>query len=304
MVWDTISSGGKKVAAFNHWPNPFNYVTNAQVLMCNDQYWLAEFAFFGAQVVNMFWTDFVPSPREIERKAFTGAYRCGFFLDVGIKSPVEIVFGQGTSRMLAEIAEPFARGLFYMWMTQVGIDALAIWESVLFPQLACLPNIGDVLRQGDVGTITTGDNGGSIGLGTKLYDPHHYNDSTGPLMTCGPGSYSIYEAWLFDPGNEPITEIWTGWQLNGDVIDVQSHGGCAPEQQKLVIRQKSGFQHQTSTIQPYWRAISPPRIQPGIAGGVRFVGSYNPLAEVNDFHSMPPTIKLPRPPAKCFSSDF
>lgn len=303
MVWDTISGYSSKAINFNHWPQPFNFLRNAKVLMCNQDYWLAEFEFAFDLLADFFWTNLVPSPREIERKVFTGGYRCGFYLDVGIKSPLEIVFGNGTSRMVGEIAAPFARGLFYWWAAETAIDAFALWQTVMFPQLLCDPFVGVVLRSNDRATIAPGHAEGSPGLGNLLYDPLGICGPSQPIVSFPPGTQTMYCAWLFTAGPTGLFNIQTGWDDGGNIIEVENHGSLLPGAQKAVIRQYSAFSPVDRTIGAWFAGDSGPSVAPSAVTAVRFIADWSPSPQPLHPENFELGNKFP-PNPKCAQSYF
>jgi len=279
MVWETVSSNGKKAVALNSWPTPFNFLEDAKVLMCNQDYWLAEFRFAFDLLAYFFWTNLLPSPRELERKAFTGSYRCGFYLDVKVKSPIEIVFGQGTSRMVGQILSPFARGLFYWWAVNALFDAMGTIQTLMFPQLLCDPFIGDVLRQNDAHVVPPNYIDGVPGLGDELYDPHDYCAIFGPVVLLPPGAHRVYAAWLFNAGPTGMTDIQTGWQIDGVVQEVQGHGDAFPGQQIPVIRDFQNFSLTSTEYAPWFSAVGGPSIVGGAALVVRFIADVDETSD-------------------------
>lgn len=270
MVWDSITSGVGKAAAFNHWPQPFNFLRRAEVLMCNDDYWLAEFEFAFDVFAHFFWTNLIPSPREIERKTLTGSYRCGFYSNVKVKSPIQIVFGNGTSRMIGEIAAPFARAFFYWWAAETAIEAFHAWQTILHRQLLCAPFIGDVLRANDRGIITGIPSVGIPALGDQLYDPQGFNEPGGPLIHAPPGGNHLWAAYLFNANPSGLAYTRTGWQRNGEIIELESHGSVAPSAQKAVIRHFYNLDPDFSELAPYVESETNGGVVPGAVILVRF----------------------------------
>lgn len=305
MVWDSITHGVEKAASFNHWPNPFNFLKNARVLMCNNDYWLAEFEFAFDLIANFFWTQVIPSPRELERKTFTGGYRCGFYLDVNIKSPLEIVFGQGTSRMVGEIAAPFAQGLFYFWALGAGIEAFAIWETVMFHQYLCDPFKGDVLRRDDIMPMPPGHTEGIPGLGTLSYDPLHICGPSQPFVLFPPGGWHVYAVWMFNAGPTGLTNIETGWWNGTEVVGRMSHGNAVPGQQVPVIREAQGWSAGGFDIGAWAAGDSGPSVAGSAALCIRFIADWEPLAQpFPDDYFYEPVADDPRRNPMCAQSFF
>ncbi len=304
MVWETIQRDGKAVANFNHWPNPFNFVKRINVLVCNQDTWIAEVEHAAILGAYFFWTNVIPSPRELERKAFTGGYRCGFYLDIGIKSPIEILFGEGTGRMILEIAHPFATGLFYFWAAGAIMDAFAIWETVLFPQLVCEPPTGTAARKNDIASLTPGDNHGIPGLGEQVYNPLGLAEDNHPIMNFPPGGQSCFCAWLFNAGASGLTNIQTGWQVNGVVVGLSDHGNLPPFGQKQITRDYSEWSTDTNEVGAYFAATGGVAVVSGAAIAVVWVASWDPLATPDFANPYQPLDGDDRQKPKCAQSVF
>jgi len=275
MTWESIQRGAKDVVNFSYWPSPFNFMKDARILLCNQDTWMAEFQFAFDLIAYFFWTQLIPSPRELERKAFTGSYRCGFYLDVNIKSPIEIVFGQGTSRMIGEIAAPFARGLFFWWAMGAAFEAAAIWQTLMFPELLCDPFIGDVARKNDTHVVPPNYIDGVPGLGEEIYDPHDWCAPFGPVVLLPPGGHRVYAAWLFNAGPTGMTNIQTGWQVAGVVQGIENHGDLLPGMQRPVIREIHQYSLASTEYAPWFSAVGGPSIVSGAAIVVRFLAYQN-----------------------------
>jgi len=207
------------------------------VLVCNQDTWLAQFEFAAAALATLFFTQFIPSPRELERKALTGGYRCGFFLGVEVKSPIEIIWGQGTARMVGEIVSPFARGAFYFWAAGVGLEAFAIWQSMMFPQAICDVPKGDVYLKNAHATVPPGHTEGIPGLGQLIYDHLNINSPTQPSATIPAGSIRCTARWIFNAGPTGMFNIGVGFQVDAVVVEEQFYGDLSPGAQLYVERE-------------------------------------------------------------------
>lgn len=200
----------KKLLNYNRWPGVHNYVTDIRVLVCNEQTLIVQISLAFALAMHMFWTSFFPSPREVERKFFTGGYRCGFFLDVKVKSPVEIIFGRGASTIIGEIVRPAATLMYYFWLEQVALTAMSTFTTLIYPFLFCQDNIGDGLRRSDVGTFGQGHNEGVPGLGAFKFDRYGFMSLTNCTVFFPPGYWTVYVAWFVKPTPWPIENLKLG----------------------------------------------------------------------------------------------
>jgi len=277
MVWDKLAAGTGKVAGFNHWPNPVNWIIDVRTLMCNDDYWLADIEFAAATFATFFFTQFIPSPRELERKIGIGGYRCGFFLSDGFANPVEIIWGRDTARVLVEIAHPFLTGLFYIWAMEVGIGALAAWQTVMFKQLRCAPFVGNYLYSGAHAGASGGHSEGSVGLGTLVYDPNHYGNATVADMNVGAGWTRMNVYWTFISSGNGFTDIKTGFLIGDTVIDIQDHGSLPPGGTRTVVRDLQYDDTSGHDIAPWWSADCPLTVIPNTVSAVRVIGDHHDI---------------------------
>jgi len=305
MTWDAIEHGVGKALKMNSWPPPFNFMKNHRVLLCSEDYWIAEFEFAFDVVMDFFWSAFVPSPRELERKVLTGGYRCGFYLDIKVKSPIEILFGQGTSKMVGKIFSPFATGLFYWWAAQTAIDALSVFETILFRQLMCAPFTGDVLRQNDRGVIEAGGSYGVPALGTLYYNPRAICEEIGPICHYPPGYQHAYATFLFTAAGGGMTDIKTGWQKNGVVIEQQDHGGLAPFTQKGIIREIQFMDITNGELAPWCGATNGPGVVVSGVDMIVFVFDNEEFAPPNYPQNLIIGTEFPpRSDPKCATTEF
>jgi len=210
MVWETVKSNGEKVLAFNYWPRPVNWVKNISVLVCTQDTFMMQIELAFNLAAAFFWSNLLPSPREIERKVVTGGYRCGFYLDIPIKSPIEILWGAGTARMIAEIASPFARGLFFWWAVESSIEALASFGTLLYPQYQCVDEVGDGMRKMDKASIPNGHTEGGVGLGELVFDRYSILSPTTAHVTFPAGYWKVQVCWAVQDAPGAITAMQVG----------------------------------------------------------------------------------------------
>jgi len=305
MVWESVSKGASDVVKFNHWPQPFNFLKNARVLVCNEDTFIVELQFAFNLFAYFFFTQLIPSPREIERKTFTGGYRCGFYLDIKVKSPIEIIWGQGTARMIAEISRPFTTGLFYWWGMGAIFEAFGIWQTLMFRQLLCDPFIGDVLRRDDIMSWPPGDNEGVPGLGELVWDPYHLCGPSQPFIEFPPGGWHVYAVWMFNAGPTGLTNVKTGWFDGDNVVGLTSHGDVLPGQQLPVIREAQGWSAGGFSLGAYASGTSGPSVIASAAICMRFIADWIPdLPERPDDYWFEPVAEDPRSNPKCAMEFF
>lgn len=167
----------KGVWKYTRWNDPFKGgIDKFSQVACEGEI-LAIMEGVGLQFGSYFFTTFVPSPVEIARKTLLGGYRCGFYLGVKVKSPLDIIWrnGEGT-KILARIASPFTRALFWAWGTQAIWDGLSTWQSLLYMMYACE---GDgqtcICADGAAPINQEGPGSGSMPFGGDVFDPNDWH---------------------------------------------------------------------------------------------------------------------------------
>jgi len=223
-VWNTVQ-GSTNPLGFKNWPNPINYITEINVLQCQNG-WMAEIVFAAAAFANFFWTSFVPSPSEIFRKTFFGGYRCGFYNKAVRWAPMDIVWGQGTTRMLASIASPPVTAVFYWWVSETAASFLATWSSIIFREELCEENPYDAAAVHTNSGLMVNDIEGYLALGEIVYD------RTG-LMEPGGVRYEI-----------PSDYYWTA-RAYGMLLAAPGKSGTV----RVAIRTSSGIEVSSTTLQ-------------------------------------------------------
>jgi len=257
MVWETVKHEGKKIAGFNHWPNPVDWVTDIKVLVCNQDTWIAEINLFAALAAKWFWTNVIPGPRELERKFMTGGYRCGFYIDVKVKSPISIIFGEGTGRVIAEIAGPVATAFFWIWAEQASIEALSAWQTLLYPQEFCQDHIGDGLRRADHGVLGQGHWEGVPGLGVFVFDAYEYLSLGAALVSLPAGYWSVYAAWIVDASPWITSNLKLGFHADSVPVGMWEAGDTTPGLPTQRITQASGYSDHGQVIEAWMEGDRP-----------------------------------------------
>lgn len=177
---------------FRSWPDPTaGFVQDIKVLACQDT-WQAEVTMIGMAAAHWFWTNFIPSPVEITRKTLVGSYRCGFYFRVKFKSPIDVIFrAPGASKMLMEITNPVATGLFYFWAASTLFDAVNTWQSIIYAGMMCgLDHDECLLTNGEASAFAGGAPNGTPGFYHTLQDNR-------PMYTSPGGAVQFFERGWF-----------------------------------------------------------------------------------------------------------
>jgi len=271
MVWETIQKGGKNVAKLNQWPNPVNSVVNVKILMCNQDVWVAQVELAAALAADWFWSNVIPSPRELERKALLGGYRCGFYLDVPVKSPVEILFGRDTALIIGEIAAPFAKFLFFWWLTSATYEALAAWNTVIYPQLYCVENKGTFYQKNGNSPIPGGGVSGAFTFQETVYDPFnlHLPFQMGNEHTIGP--CKVHASFQFSSGLTGISNVQCAFEVDGVLQQLTDLGDCPAGQTVQTVLEYEWNAENDGVVGPWFSADSGSRIIPASASCITYI---------------------------------
>jgi len=185
MVWDAV---GGTYRRFSRFPDPTrNMVSDIRVLACEDTF-QAKITMYGEAAMHWAWSVFVPQPTEIVRKTLTGGYKCGFYLGLKVKSPIDLIPGTvfeapniygrpflKVSEVFAEIARPAVTGLFYMWAAGSAFEALSTWQSLVYAAEMCDLQQNECLLADGIGTIATLNGIGEPNQYVVLYDPNGWH---------------------------------------------------------------------------------------------------------------------------------
>lgn len=263
-----MQQGEQAVMKINHWPNPVTWIVNIDVLVCNQDWWLAQVELADAIFLNFFWTNVVPSPRELERKALLGGYRCGFYLDIKVKSPIEVIWGEGTAKVVLRIAHPFVKFLFFWWATAATYEALSGLETVLYPQTACVPSVGKFYEADGNAPIPGGGVSGAFTFQTLKYDPYNLAIPFEMGNEYGAGDNNVYATFVFSAGLTRISNVQIGFDLDGVIVQNIGLGDCEAGQE---LRHALAFKWTAvanGVISPWFSADSGARLLPASASCV------------------------------------
>lgn len=228
MVWEAVEYGMDKYRKIPRWPNPFGQVKSIEEVMCNEDYWIAEITMLTPGLAKWFWTTFVPQPSELFRKTFTGSYKCGFYLNIKVKSPVTIIFGGTSTKFLAMIVRPFATGAFALWATQIAVDALHAWSTSMSLFGLCEPRIGNYLVQNKSAPIGSGSGQGAIPGGNVLLDVLHQGEAGTTAIGYGPGRVLVRSYFIIEAGGKHYDKIEIGHMVGGSPVGIVDLGPINP----------------------------------------------------------------------------
>jgi len=133
-IFEPMSSLG--LDGWTHWPSPYNFQLHIQQLACEPT-WQARVEMYATGFAWWFWTNIVPSPVEITRKILLDSYKCGFYLPIKIKSPLNYFIGKGGTMFLAEVARPITTFAFYWWVASSIFAALDTYHTVQILEEEC-----------------------------------------------------------------------------------------------------------------------------------------------------------------------
>jgi hypothetical protein len=118
---------------------------------------------------------------EILRKTVAGSYKCGFYLGIKFKSPLEILFrSRRLGKIIGRINGVATTPVFYMWVAQTWWTFLNTWTSLLHAMYTCDADgstcITGIMITGihQEGTVI-----GEVAGGFDLYDPNDWHQGLG-----------------------------------------------------------------------------------------------------------------------------
>jgi len=161
---------------YTHWPNPFTALMKSLHITACEHTWQALVEFYGLSALEFFFTTLVPSPVEITRKATMGNYKCGLYFLPKQKSPLDLIWVDGSaSRALVEIARPATTAIFYWWAAETAYLALNTTSTLMLAGEFCdLEGNECLLRDGDLPIPGSAhDFEGAAALYEEIYDPNN-----------------------------------------------------------------------------------------------------------------------------------
>jgi len=254
MSWESEAGN---IVKYGHWPNPFrNMVSQIDVLACEGT-WEAMFTMYGIGLGNWFWSNFIPSPYEITRKVFTGSYKCGFYFGPKIKSPLDLVWRNGTaSQALGSMLAPVTRGLFYLWAGQTIWEGLSTWQSMMYAMEICDWDGNTTTLRDSHAPIASPFSGGTPVFATVMYDPRGraQPNNTGVQV----GEEVVFQCHFigqFVSSIDTLTNCKVGINVNGFVQNLTSVGDCGPGEVLPFAISVSGHEDFLNTV-PYFECNS------------------------------------------------
>jgi len=234
MVWEYVSDNPRK---FTHWPSPFsNMVKRIDVLACED-HWQARVEMWSIAAAEFFFSNFIPSPVELTRKFVLGSYKCGFYIPLKVKSPLDIIWKDGrTSTYFLELARPITTALFYFWAASTIIEAMQTYTSLIYKDEFCdLAGNECLLRDGH-GTFPTGadaDRSGSPALFQVIYDPENRYNGGGGVIVSGARRVTATAFGYIQSSVSTITNIRLYIRFGGDNYNEVTIPDLLPGEQGL-----------------------------------------------------------------------
>lgn len=168
----------KGIWKYTSWSNPFhNAVQEMKVIACESEF-LIDIKMLYPGIGEWFFSNFVPSPMELLRKTITGGYRCGFFLGVKFKSPLDIIWRDGSgSRFLGRIVRPFATATFFYWGLNTLWEGLALWQTMIYMGEFCDERNDECVVGGGATQLRIDGSGvGNCAGGLDIWDPNGWHE--------------------------------------------------------------------------------------------------------------------------------
>jgi len=204
-IYETVQGTYRK---YNHWPNPYsNMVKNISVLACEDT-WQAKVEMFVAGFGNWAFSTFVPQPTELFRKTITGSYKCGFYLGLKWKSPIDVVWADDSvSTMLLEVTRPVTTGIFYLWAVESLWSALSTWSSLVYASEICDADRNECLLKFGGGDFFGTDAFGDCTGYEELWDPNGWYTPPGAPVSYFIGFLEAHAVGKVTAVGENVTDL-------------------------------------------------------------------------------------------------
>jgi len=211
----------KQLFPWKRWPGAPNYVLERDIWACETG-WYAYLKFSEYALLNFFWTSFIPSHVEIERKVLLGSYKCGFYFLPKFKSPLSLIIGEDGVSVIAKFARPLTTVLFWWWAAETAWSALDTAQTILYKEQFC-----DDLATGflaidaeHIFSVDTTD--GQVTGWNEEHDPDN-RLSPGPgVALLPPGHYRInFSAHFVHTAGTSVSNCAIWLNVNGEVIQLQ-----------------------------------------------------------------------------------
>lgn len=218
-IWETVEGKYRK---YNHWPNPFRTTpTEMRTMVCNGEEWYGFSKAYAYGAGNWFFSNFIPSPAEIVRKTLTGGYKCGFYLPIKFKSPLDIIWTDGAgSFILRKALQPLVLAAFIWWAADTIFSGLSAITTIIMYQESCGAALNNCIwSRGFWGFLggTTPEGGaqsfdetwqppifGGVAIAGSLTVTGTGTVTSEAFITIptAPGNMTYFEAWLRGPSSD------------------------------------------------------------------------------------------------------
>jgi hypothetical protein len=192
--------------------------------MCSNSAYIFEILFDAAIIGKWFWSSFVPSPVELARKTITGSYRCGFYLNEGFESPIDILWTNegeiGPGRLLGQILAPAIEGLFYLWAAETAFSGMQTISTMLYAKEFCGLDPNSTALANGRGAIGSGERTGDAVFYDVIQDPQNVYGEPGASVLVIPNRCVQTSAYGYIiAGAVPLTNVKVGIHVTGNPIE-------------------------------------------------------------------------------------
>jgi len=268
----------KQLFPWKRWPGAPNFIVQRDIWACQDGWW-AYIKFSEYALLNLFWTAFIPSPVEVERKILLGSYRCSFYFFPKIKSPLQLVIGEDGVSILAKLARPVTTVLFWWWAAETAWSALDTAQTIFYKDEFC-DDLENVVVAEDAETPFAVDADGAIVYGWhEVTDPGgHFNPGTG-ILAIPAGDFTIRaSAHFVHTAGTSVSNCAIWLDINGVVWDLQNFDNDKVNAGRSRMVSINGHANQSIIATLRFKATRSPGAPPfsiGIVGDV-FSAAWTP----------------------------
>jgi len=256
-IFETLADYG--LDGWTHWPTPMNFAVRVTQLACEPT-WQAKIELYATGALWFFWTNLIPSPVEITRKLFLGGYKCGFYLPIRFKSPLNFIIGQGGTTFLAELARPITTFAFWWWVGSSIFSAIDIWTTVAQLEDECHTEGFSVLLRDGAGAFNASGSYQGAGMQVIEDDFLRWEGASGVDVHNTVWTYDIFGRFhtggnLVDHmdcqikiGSTIIAEVDFGAQQTTDWVtfNVSAKGSAGPIAVAFAVLHIDGYHQSTA----------------------------------------------------------
>jgi len=194
-------------------------VKNVSVLACSDKMLIK--VEMWTMVLGRWWfSNFIPSPVEITRKLVSGGYKCGFFLPIKVRSPLDIIWSDGAAaQAVLEMSRPVTTALFAMWATTTIFEGLDIAHTLFLAMQSCDDEANTAVMKEGAAYFPSNEQVGTAVFYTTTWDPNGLCDHNPGDIRYPIGNVQVGAIGFVTNTGSNIEELDISLDTNGVLYD-------------------------------------------------------------------------------------